>query len=96
MKPSEALEIHRETVRELVTHFPVTNPRIFGSVLHGTDQEGSDVDLLVDDLPGASLFDLGGLQYQLQELLGVPVDLLTPTDLPEKFRDRVIAEASPV
>jgi predicted nucleotidyltransferase len=96
MKPSEALKIHREAIRELVTHFPVANPRVFGSVLHGTDKDGSDVDILVDDLPGTSLFDLGGLQYQLEELLGVPVDLLTPTDLPIKFREQVIAEASPV
>jgi len=96
MKPSESFEIHREAIRELIAHYPVVNPRLFGSVLHGTDQVGSDVDLLVDDLPGTSLFDLGGLQYQLQELLGFPVDLLTPGDLPEKFRDRVIAEASPV
>ena len=96
MKPSEAFEIHRDAIRELITHYPVVNPRLFGSVLHGTDQVDSDVDLLVDDLPGTSLFDLGGLQYQLQALLGFPVDLVTPGDLPEKFRDQVIAEASPV
>ena len=96
MKHFESFEIHREAIRELITHYPVVNPRIFGSVLHGTDQAGSDVDLLVDDLPAASLFDLGGLQFQLQELLGFPVDLLTPGDILEKFRDQVIAEASPV
>jgi len=44
-------------------------------------------------LPGATLFDLGGLQVELEELLGVPVDLLTPGDLPPKFRDQVLAEA---
>jgi predicted nucleotidyltransferase len=96
MKPSEALEMHRDAVRELVAHYPVANPRVFGSVLHGTDRDGSDVDILVDDLPGTSLFDLGGLQVQLEELLGVRVDLLTPLDLPAKFREIVIAEASPV
>jgi predicted nucleotidyltransferase len=51
---------------------------------------------LVDALPGATLFDLGGLQVELQELLGVSVDLVTPADLPLKFRQRVLAEALPV
>jgi len=64
--------------------------------LHGGDREGSDLDLLVDALPDATLFDLGGLQMELEELLGAPVDLLTPGDLPEKFREKVLAEAKPV
>jgi predicted nucleotidyltransferase len=80
----------------MASRFHTTNPRVFGSVLHGDDQDGSDLDLLVDTLPGTTLFDLGGLQVELEELLGVPVDLLTPGDLPPKFRDRVIAEAIPV
>ncbi len=65
-------------------------------VLHGTDTDGGDLDLLVDALPGATLFDLGGLQVELEELLGVSVDLVTPGDLPVKFRDQVLAEARPV
>jgi hypothetical protein len=69
---------------------------VFGSVVHGTDADGSDLDLLIDALPGATLFDLGGLQDELESLLGVPVDLLTPTDLPPKLRARVLAEAQPV
>ena len=60
------------------------------------DREGSDLDLLVDPLPGATLFDLGGLQDELQELLGVSVDVLTLQDLPAKFRDVVAQEARPV
>jgi len=74
----------------------MANPRIFGSVLHGTDTEGSDLDLLVDALPGTTLFDLGGLQVELEDLLGVSVDLLTPPDLPPKFREQVLSEAKPV
>jgi hypothetical protein len=65
-------------------------------VLHGTDQDGSDLDLLVDVLPGATLFDLGGLQVELEDLLGVHVDLLTPGDLPPKYRAQVLSEAQPV
>jgi predicted nucleotidyltransferase len=96
VKPSAALDLKRTAVRDVVGRFRTANPRIFGSVLHGTDRDGSDLDLLVDPLPGATLFDLGGLLEELQDILGVPVDPLTPGDLPPGFRDRVLAEAIPV
>ena len=96
MKPSFLLQQHRIRIREVTSRFAVVNPRVFGSVLHGRDAEGSDLDLLVDPLPGTTLFDLGGLQIELEDLLGIQVDLLTPGDLPKKFRDQVLAEARPV
>ena len=96
MRPSVALNRSRVAVREAVSRFPAANPRVFGSILHGTDHDGSDIDLLVDALPGATLFDLGGLQIELEDILGLPVDLLTPADLPKKFRDQVIQEAQPL
>lgn len=96
MKPSIALKLKRDEVREAASRFHTANPRVFGSVLHGEDQDDSDLDLLVDALPGTTLFDLGGLQVELEELLGAPVDLLTPGDLPPKFRDQVLAEAQSI
>ena len=96
MKPSVLFKQHRIHIREITSRFAVKNPRIFGSVLHGKDTEGSDLDLLVDALPGTTLFDLGGLQIELEELLEIPVDLLTPGDLSRKFRDTVLAQACPL
>ena len=96
MRPSQALSQHREAVCLAAARYRVANPRVFGSALHGNDREGSDLDLLVDPLPGATLFDLGGLQDELQERLGVSVDVLTLQDLPAKFRDVVAQEARPV
>ena len=96
MRPSVVLDMKRSAVREVVGHFRTANPRVFGSVLHGTDHDGSDLDLLVDALPGATLFDLGALQDELQALLGVPVDVRTPGDLPVSFRGQVLAQARPV
>ena len=96
MKPSTSLESKRSAVRAAAARFHTTNPRVFGSAAQGNDTEGSDLDLLVDPLPGTTLFDLGGLQIELEELLGVRVDLLTPGDLPPKFRDQVLTEARPV
>ena len=96
MKPSIALVERHAAVRNAATRFRAANPRVFGSVLHGTDKEGGDLDILVDALPGATLFDLGGLQVELERLLGVPIDVVTPADLPLKIRDKVLAEARPV
>lgn len=96
MKPSVALRDKRDAVRAAPARFRAANPRIFGSVLHGTDHEGSDLDLLVDPLPGATFFDLGGLQVELEELLGVPVDIKTPGGLAPTILERVLAEAQPV
>lgn len=96
MKPSIALRAHSNALKTAIRRFRVANPRVFGSVLHGTDVDGSDLDLLVDPLPDTTLFDLGGLQQALEEALGVPVDLRTPGDLPERFREAVLKEAQPL
>ena len=96
MTPSTILDLNRGQIREAVSRYKVANPRVFGSVLHGTDSEASDLDLLVDALPGASLMDVCGLQVELEDLLGVRVDVLTPADLSPRFRAQVLAEAQPV
>jgi predicted nucleotidyltransferase len=96
MRPSLQLEIHRFAIRDMAGRFRAANLRVFGSVLHGTDGDVSDLDLLVDAMPGATLFDLGALHDALECLLGVRVDLVTPDDLPKKFRAKVVAEAQPI
>jgi predicted nucleotidyltransferase len=96
MRPSEVFEQNRALIREMVASRRAANPRVFGSVLHGTDHDGSDIDILVDTLPGATLFDLGGLQEELAERLGIPVQVVTPPELSRYFRDKVLAEAEPV
>ena len=96
MRPSLVLAQQCTAVRKAVARFRAANPRVFGSVLRGTDREGSDLDLLVDALPQTTLFDLGGLQDELETLLGVRVDLLTPADLPPRFRAQVLEEARPL
>ncbi len=96
MRPSIVLNQNRDAIRAATSRYNAANPRVFGSALLGTDEDGSDLDVLVDALPGATLFDLGELQVELESLLGVPVDLLTPGDLPPKFRTQVLAEAMPI
>ena len=96
MKPSEALAAHRKEIREIVLAHRAANARVFGSVLHGSDTDESDLDILVDTTPDTTLFDLGVIRYKLRNLLGVQVDVLTPGALPDKFRQIVISEARPV
>ncbi len=96
MKPSEVLNSHRHDIRRVVEQNRTLNPRVFGSVVTGMDVDGSDLDLLVDPTPDTTLLDIARIQNQLERLLGVPVDVLTPKALPQSFRDRILAEAVPV
>ncbi len=95
-KPSLVLQAHRVAIRVVVERHRAKNARVFGSVLHGNDQEGSDLDILIDPTPETTLFDIGAIRHELLQLLGVPVDVITPNALPEAFRAKVIAEAQPV
>jgi predicted nucleotidyltransferase len=96
MKPSMAFEAHRATIRSVVLRNRACNARVFGSVLHGEDPEGSDLDILIDPTPETSMFDRGAIRHELLQLLGVQVDVLTPNALPVSFRAKLIAEARPV
>ena len=96
MKPSLALASNRDAIRRVVTSHRASNPRVFGSVVHGNDTEGSDLDILIDPTSETTLFDIGAIRHELLQLLGVSVDVLTPKALPEKFRAAVLTEAVPV
>jgi predicted nucleotidyltransferase len=96
LKPSDALHSNRAEIRRVVESHHARNARVFGSVLHGQDTDSSDLDILIDPTPETTLFDIGAIRHKLGKLLGVPVDVLTPNALPDKFRALVIAEARPV
>lgn len=93
MRPSLALQTNRAAVREIALRHRVSDIRVFGSVLHGDDKDGSDLDLLVEPTNETTLMDIGAIRYELRQLLGIDVDVLTPKALPESFRAQVLAEA---
>lgn len=93
MKPPEALASNRAAIRQVVESHRARNARVFGSVLHGQDTDGSDLDILIDPTPETTLFDIGAIRHELGKLLGVSVDVLTPNALPDSFRAKVLAEA---
>ncbi|THF66336.1 nucleotidyltransferase [Pseudothauera nasutitermitis] len=96
MKPSDALQSNRAAIRQVVAAHRARNARVFGSVLLGQDDEGSDLDILIEPTAETTLMDVAAIQVELERLLGISVDVLTPNALPEKFRAEVLAEAVPV
>ncbi len=96
MKPSDALAANRAAIRHVVESHRARNARVFGSVLRGLDTDNSDLDILIDPTHETTLMDVAAIQIELEGLLGVSVDVLTPKALPEAFRNRVLSEAVPV
>jgi uncharacterized protein len=74
----ERLREHRPELLAAAARRGASNLRIFGSVARGDDNHDSDVDFLVDFEASRSLVDMAGLILDLQEILGVPVDVIEP------------------
>ncbi|HKU96392.1 MAG TPA: nucleotidyltransferase family protein [Vineibacter sp.] len=98
VRPSVQLERYRSEIRAIVARHRGANPRVFGSVLRGTDTEDSDLDLLVDAEPGQrmTLFDLSAMFCEIEDLLQVPVDVQTTGGMPTRIREQIEREAQPV
>ena len=96
MRPSEALALHRNRIREIALSHRVRNVRVFGSAVRGDGGIGSDLDLLVEPTHETTLFDIGAIRFELKQLLGMDIDVLTPNALPDRFRAQVLKEAQPV
>lgn len=92
----EILKARREEVLRIAARHGARNLRVFGSVARGDAGPESDLDLLVELEQGRSLFDLGGLLMDLQDLLGCRVDVVTERGLRARIRDRVLREAVPL
>jgi uncharacterized protein len=90
------LKQKREQILEIAAHYGVYDVRVFGSVARGEADAASDIDLLVKLEPGRSLMDLGGLLYDLQNLLGTEVDVVTEKGLRPRIREQVIRESVPL
>ncbi len=86
----------REEINRIAGKYGASHIRIFGSVARHAADERSDIDFLVELEPGRTLFDLGGFAYDLEKLLGRPVDVCTVPLLREPIRTRVVTEAVPL
>ena len=96
-------ELHDQLVKEkrgeilrIASRHGARDVRVFGSVARGEADRESDMDFLVELEAGRSLLDLGGLQVDLESLLGRRVDVVTVRGLKTRIRERVLREAMPV
>lgn len=96
MAIEELVRKKRADILRIAAAYGARNVRVFGSVARGEADEHSDLDFLVEMEPGRSLLDLGGLQYELERLLGCRVDIVTERGLKRRIRDHVLREAVPV
>ena len=77
---------------DLMTRYRVREIGLFGSVVKGDQQAGSDIDLLVEFDTEADLFDLIGLSLYLEEVFGCPVDVVPRKALREELREVVLGQ----
>lgn len=95
-RPADILLRHREDILEIAARYGARNVRAFGSMARGDAGPGSDLDLLVEFEHGRSLMDHVALKQDLEDLLGIKVDVVNETALYHAIRDRVLSEAVPV
>ena len=93
MRPSVALASKRDQILALAAARGARRLRIFGSVARGEDHEGSDIDLLIDMPAGTSLLQIVGLQQDIEDALGIRIDLCTERELHPSLRTRILCEA---
>jgi predicted nucleotidyltransferase len=96
MAVEDLLKAKREEILRVCAKYGAYNVRVFGSVARSEADEQSDIDFLVELEAGRILFDLGGLQYDLEQLLGCAVDVVTERGLKPRIRERVLREAVPL
>ena len=84
---------NRVAINQVVTNNSATNPRLFGSVATGREDDDSDIDLLVDPSEKCTLFDIARIRAELETLLDAPVDVVSIDSIPESARDDLLAES---
>ena len=87
---------HREDILRIARAHGASNVRVFGSRARGDARPDSDLDLLVELEPGRSLFDYMALINDLEDALGVHVDVVTSGGIHPLLRNQILAEAVPV
>lgn len=92
------LKRHTAALRAFCLAHQVEKLSLFGSRLHGAPRPTSDLDILIEFLPGVIVgyLDLAEMEVELSTLLGARVDLRTPQELSPHFRQQVMLSAQPL
>lgn len=95
-RPSIALSVYADDIVAEARRHHLANVRVFGSAVRGSDTADSDIDLLVELTPEASLFDLGGFAHAVESMTGFDVDLMTDDVGEDPYFAHVLTEAVPL
>ena len=85
----------REEIARIATAYGAGNVRVFGSAGR-EEEEAHDLDLLVEMATDRNLFDLIALSQELEDTLGIAVDVVSEGALSPYLRERILAEAAPL
>lgn len=89
----EKMQKQKAKIVDIAKQYHAVNIRVFGSVVRGEEMEDSDIDFLVDFLPGSTLLDQVGLIDALSKTLGRKVDIVSERALNKYLRQRILQEA---
>jgi len=90
---NDLLKSKREEILQIAAKHGARNMRVFGSVARGEADSSSDIDLLVEFKRGTTLLSHAALILEVEEFLGVKVDVVSEHGLRERIRERVLREA---
>ena len=90
------IDAKRNEILAVAARYGITNVRVFGSVARREARPDSDLDLLVTFGPGTSLLDHAGFQLDLEDLLGIQVEVASDRGLKDRIRETVMREAIPL
>jgi predicted nucleotidyltransferase len=92
----QLLKEQKDSIVSIASHYYAVNVRVFGSVIRGEEREDSDIDFLVEFLPGSTLFDQAALIDELSNTLGRKVDVVSERALNKHLKARILREALPL
>lgn len=90
------LKTRKKEILKIATEHGVTSIQVFGSAARGENKTGNDIDFLVEVGPKHSPWFPAGLIADLEELLGVSVDVVTKNALHWYIREDILDEARPL
>ncbi|MBM4240432.1 MAG: nucleotidyltransferase family protein [Euryarchaeota archaeon] len=95
-KPEQIIKILKELEKPIKKEYKAEIVGLFGSYARGEQKEGSDVDIMVRFIEGATLFDFVGLADFLEEKLNLRVDVVSERAIRDELKDQILKEVVPV